>query len=294
MSRSHYYCHNSNNYNDKCPGDISYHHVSPNFNGDYDFDKIFHKEPQVTPSNPITTSTTLAGPVQTTPDPSQLNYISTPVIVAIVLGVCIVIVLSLFVYMHMRRHHRRTMANVKGDVANFNLSPSFGVLGTTDHDTIAKTIVDQTTIAQRQIFAIPGHLLMSLDDDLRVRDSLTAGGGGDIMLAELLSSTSTSANLTQVVVKFLRKDQNVDDVAVKAIWQQEISILWSFHGARNIAKLIGYIENPMGIVLKRYICSLHEDIHGSQNNLTLQRTFGFAIDIANGMTGAPRRRSSPF
>ena len=101
---------------------------------------------------------------------------------------------------------------------------------------LLKTVTNDTIIKLGPTFAMPGHLLFDFQNDLRIIADLAEGGGGSIKLAEMLYNplenvVHVDSQPKNVIVKLLKSsneshDDSTVDLNLRAIWQQEISILW--------------------------------------------------------------------
>jgi len=103
----------------------------------------------------------------------------------------------------------------------------------TKMDDLFRTVTNETIVKFGPTFAMPGHLLFSLANDLRIVADLAEGGGGTIKLAEILTATIGDTNQKNVILKLLKSSNELADASTsaaeantRAVWQQEICILW--------------------------------------------------------------------
>jgi len=96
---------------------------------------------------------------------------------------------------------------------------------------LLKTVMNDTIVKYGPTFAIPGHLLFDFQKDLRIVKDLAEGGGGAVKLAQLLTVSQENEQNNQVILKLIKssEDGTFDskmDLMAKAVWQQEICIMW--------------------------------------------------------------------
>ena len=94
-----------------------------------------------------------------------------------------------------------------------------------------KTVTNETIIKFGPTFAMPGHFLCDFEKDLRIISDVAEGGGGAIKLAEMLNSFQGDLDEKEVILKLIKSSQTWEDgpklcLDARAIWQQEICIMW--------------------------------------------------------------------
>ncbi len=128
--------------------------------------------------------------------------------------------------------------------------------------------------------SIPGYLQIDYAKDIRQRKVLAKGGFGIAYLADALNSKLKDfGNI--VVVKVLKKEV-MTEKDIK-LFQQEVSLMEYFKKERNIAKILGYSENPYAIVMKYYNLGSLSNWFKNKEPKTKFHVLALSHDIASGV-----------
>ena len=125
--------------------------------------------------------------------------------------------------------------------------------------------------------ALPGAILTDFNKDIKLLEVLMKGGSATLYLAEILSPNlkTRGDGDFKCVVKILKEGRSttecrslmntidkMEEEDVIATFNHEVAILWMFHLSRYIIKILGYSDNPRGIIMKNYpMGSLHDLVH---------------------------------
>jgi len=186
-------------------------------------------------------SCSLATPIATSHTNNDLPMSTLAIIIALSLAGLAFILLIIFI-IHIIRKGRKNEFIKQDTVLDPSVPTPLDASQTSSSlamvlTDFGKTVPNDTIIKLGPSFAMPGHLLRVLDEDVRIIDHITEGGGGAIKLAEMLSHSTILDNhihkteelRQEVVLKLMKNTENdrneVDDNS-KAVWQQEISIMW--------------------------------------------------------------------
>eukprot|EP00158_Paraphelidium_tribonemae_P007190 Partr_v1_DN28146_c1_g1_i1_m55315 putative protein kinase kinase kinase len=127
---------------------------------------------------------------------------------------------------------------------------------------------------------LPGGLQVDGNSAYRMEKELARGGGGRVSIATAFEEILKQYG-SKVIVKIPNSTQ-MDERAL-GLFHQEIALMNAFKRHKNIAKLLGYSENPYAIVLKYYS-------HGSLKKWILAHpgkrklAFAFMQDISTGIS----------
>ena len=110
---------------------------------------------------------------------------------------------------------------------------------------------------------LPAFLLLDYTTDLRPDARLSAtGSAGGIFRGNLLEPDAIQRNGGEVVaMKEMVDWPTMSDEDNIARFQQELAMLWALNFHPNIAKLVGYTENPRTVVVKLYPTDLFRYLH---------------------------------
>jgi serine/threonine protein kinase len=124
---------------------------------------------------------------------------------------------------------------------------------------------DCTLMTGRAVIALPGFLKIDYHGDLRPARVVAEGGGGVVYEAELMNEHLQFKYQTKLVaVKLVKNPGSWTDEETLANFRQEVSIMWSLHEHPNIMPILGYTEEPMGIVMPYYAFGMMDIIRGKQ------------------------------
>jgi tRNA A-37 threonylcarbamoyl transferase component Bud32 len=143
-------------------------------------------------------------------------------------------------------------------------------------------IFSSTEIPSEIGLSLPGYLKIDYATDVRQKSVISQGGFGIAYVADALTPPLQQFG-TQIVVKVLKKPQmSAKDVQ---IFHLEVSLMEYFKKETNIAKILGYSEDPFAIAMKYYE-------HGSLRSWLVKRSgnvksknhlIAFTWDIASGL-----------
>ena len=138
--------------------------------------------------------------------------------------------------------------------------------------------------------SVPGHLMVEdLNEfvefsDVKDLSSHKTGGTAHVVMGKLRNSKDVHKHgFFDVAVKFFHSNAE-NHKSFYANFRYEVSLMSALPDSPYLAKLIGYTENPMVIIMKRYLSSLAECLEqpGFFKDYETRR-FKASIEIALGM-----------
>eukprot|EP00158_Paraphelidium_tribonemae_P007298 Partr_v1_DN28186_c1_g2_i6_m55301 len=138
----------------------------------------------------------------------------------------------------------------------------------------------ETAFSATEGLYLPGGLRVIASTAYRVEQEIAKGGGGSVWLATAFEQELAKFG-TAVIVK-IPNFPAMNDRQV-ALFHQEISLMHAFSRQPNIAKLLGYTDDPYSMILKYYqYGSLKNWINAG--NQSIRQSTAFIKDIAWGIT----------
>ena len=135
-------------------------------------------------------------------------------------------------------------------------------------------------------FAVPGYLNFEINVDVKL-DSKPLGEGGT---AQVYQATFMNPKLIEIaksttgIVKLIQMDSSKavslkgDDVFY------EIAVMNSLGYHRNIVQFLGYMENPLAVIMKRYFQDLKAALQIPAFGSSMCICYNVALDVARGMS----------
>ena len=215
-------------------------------------------------------------------------------IIFIIVGATLLVVLMIIYFAQKTRQERtefgfETPKNDRStDALNQNqstISLDTTVLKTTILATQTTTKTFGTTSTKAGALAdqglyIPGFLFVQEGVDFTHGRNLARGGTGYVNLGTAVSSQLTKYG-EPVIIKELYKMRNEAD---KDSFHQEVAIMYMCRDHLNIAKILGYSEDPHCIIIKYYEnASLEHWIISPVKIKTKDILVRFASDVSNGL-----------
>eukprot|EP00158_Paraphelidium_tribonemae_P007299 Partr_v1_DN28187_c7_g1_i1_m55790 len=197
-------------------------------------------------------------------------------LLAVLLGVLLAV--TTCVSVKLLRNRAKIIESPTSDVISTTLSS----LQLDDYSTSVTTFSNtgETTLATTsKAVYLPGGLKVDGIVAYRTIRELVRGGGGSVWLATAFDPALNEFGDT-VIVKIPNAKQ-MNERAL-ALFRQEVALMNAFKRCENIAKLLGYAENPYSIILKYYPTgSLSKWINSGHR--VLQQAHAFMKDISAGL-----------
>ncbi|KCV69245.1 serine/threonine protein kinase [Fonticula alba] len=117
-----------------------------------------------------------------------------------------------------------------------------------DDRTVMNTLVD---------LAVPGFLLFSLNEDVRLADDQQVGAGAQARILDATAVTPALADRARgapLVLKMLHPAGTPGALPAEhaeIMFRNELSIIWALQASPNIVRLIGYTSAPSALILGR-------------------------------------------
>ncbi|KCV69816.1 serine/threonine protein kinase [Fonticula alba] len=145
---------------------------------------------------------------------------------------------------------------------------------------------DMTVLNTVMDLSLPGFLLLSFQEDLRVTgDAASSGTQGGIFPAEPLKpELITAAGDSSIVVKLLSAEPSpsLAEAHVQAMFENELSILWALQQSPNVVRMLGYTQAPRAIVMVREATDL-DSLLGSDSPLDAANALALVRGMALGL-----------
>ncbi len=206
----------------------------------------------------------------------------------------VIILVAIFIFVFCtgfciyRSNSKRTLQSSEKEtsyrITSFSLSSSTSYtqsssMGSSRTQTTS-TAFSTTVLPEELGLAVPGYLQINFVKDLRQTKVLAQGGFGIVSLADAFNSRLTVFG-PQVIVKQLKKDVITEkDVQM---FRQEVALMEYFKPHPNIAKILGYSENPICIVMKFYKYGSLTSLLKQSNCRTKRACIIFCMDILCGL-----------
>ena len=127
--------------------------------------------------------------------------------------------------------------------------------------------------------SIPGFLKFNFQSSMRIVKVLASGGSGQVSVAYPMTP-----ELKTYGDKIVSKNLNVKNQTEMNSFYQEISLTYFLQPNKNIARFLGFTENPYCILMKYYERGpLDAWISNSRELKSKRIMHGFLMDIASGL-----------
>eukprot|EP00158_Paraphelidium_tribonemae_P006761 Partr_v1_DN27962_c0_g1_i1_m11813 putative protein kinase kinase kinase len=124
-------------------------------------------------------------------------------------------------------------------------------LMTTHLSAISTATTKATTLVAKNVIAKPGYLKYQFGEDFSISHKIAEGGSGDISLGRSLNESMYPRG-SEIIIKAFKENENLAE-ALEDQFIQEVAVLALLRSHRNIAKIVGYCDEPAMIVMKYYI-----------------------------------------
>jgi len=132
--------------------------------------------------------------------------------------------------------------------------------------------------------ALPGFLLLTLDQQVRCEEPLSKGGSGVIFFGSLLDPSLIQRHRTEkVAIKMMPTAHGFSEEEADRLFEREVSIMWSLSFHKSITTLVGYCESPRCLITRLYERDLYALLHESKTPITLKQKEILLLDIAHGL-----------
>ena len=169
-----------------------------------------------------------------TPDSSSSSSPTiNPLIIIIVIVIVVIVLLSIIATMILYKIRRQRGQLLKHEYLKMSMAAMMN--DSIKSSDLLKTVTNETIIKFGPTFSMPGHLMFTLAENFRIIHDIGEGGGGSIKLAEMLTLPQEVKDVDlkkkNVVLKFIKsgdesKENSNDELNARAVWQQEICIMW--------------------------------------------------------------------
>eukprot|EP00158_Paraphelidium_tribonemae_P008242 Partr_v1_DN28524_c1_g1_i2_m73000 putative Inherit from NOG: VSP with INR len=219
------------------------------------------------------------------PSISDINHGLASNVMIYAIGVaCVILIISFSIYMRQKISSRQTSFKSTVSIAEYDfaststkdVAPSDRTFFSTTSDATPTT--GATTFAEAAL-SIPGYLQVT-DVDFIEEKFISKGGFGSVHLAKAtLESLRTYGD--RVVIKKMSAKKPTKSHA--DAFHQELAIMCFLRNSKYIAKLLGYVEMPMIIIMKYYSGGSLLDWLMNGKIKSKQMQLSFIEDIANGL-----------
>ena len=134
-----------------------------------------------------------------------------------------------------------------------------------------------TTIFSNNALSIPGYLKLNANTDFTMEGQVGKGATAQVYKARVINPLLISKHgVTEAAVKLMPKvDQNS--------FNFEIALMGSIPASPYIVLFLGYIDDPFGIIMKMYACSLKDILFNEAIDVTQENKKQFVSDVAKGI-----------
>ncbi len=147
----------------------------------------------------------------------------------------------------------------------------------TENSTNNTTMMTVGAETVHQGLALPGFLEVKAGAHFRLRKEIARGGMGSVWLGDGFKSELTIYGTKIIVKQNLTMQMSERE---KAIFQQEVSIMHYLRTSKNIAKILGYSENPHCIIMKYYPTGSLESWLNNSVVTTRKQNHSFMIEVS--------------
>jgi hypothetical protein len=144
----------------------------------------------------------------------------------------------------------------------------------------ATDMTDATQFVTEMGISVPGYLQFNYNSDIRIEKVLTKGGGGTIYIAQAMNP-KLSVYGDKVIVKEMR--YTIESEEVKNQFNLELSLMEYFKECPYVAKVLGYTEVPLCLIMKQYKFGSLRTYLNSDAKRFLAVSLIFSQDIAAGI-----------
>ena len=140
-----------------------------------------------------------------------------------------------------------------------------------------------TLVPGEKGLAIPVFFECNFGIDVRVSQPIAKGGFSTVSIGQPLKA-SLRGHGDQVIFKQLTNIEDKDKEKVLKTFYQEIAIMAYLGDHPNIAKILGYCQNPPSLIMKFYpYGSLSQYLDNRENRLSKRGVIYFGLDISRGL-----------
>ena len=131
--------------------------------------------------------------------------------------------------------------------------------------------------------AVPGFLEVDINECLEIEDEnggqlARAGGTAHVVKARVSDGRlAEQYNCSKVAVKLFGSNQKLDS------FRYEVTLMGALPDSPYLVKILGYCENPMGIIMKYYPLGLDHILALKDKYKDARTRVRMALDIATGM-----------
>ena len=177
------------------------------------------------------------------------------------------------------RSNRKLKAKAAATAA-INFSSTFEDSNTTQGNT-SVSLAGQTTLVGDQLLSVPVFIKFSNSLDFRKQLLIAQGGGGSVYLGLGFNSKLQDNGENSIIVKEIHMNSKNG----QSEFFQEISVMWALKDCINIARMLGYSDNPNCILLRHYkYGSLEAYLQSlAQNTISRGLMYSLLHGIANGL-----------
>ena len=206
--------------------------------------------------------------------------------IMIVGGFAIVVLVLLVTYLTFRQKKHKTTQSTE----NYSVTAERRMNGdqTTESTTITAvttSMAGTTTLVPKESgLAVPAFLECNFGTDVRVSEEIAKGGFSTVSIGQPLKA-NLRGHGDKIIVKQLINIAEKDKERVLATFYQEIAIMAYLGDHPNIAKLLGFCQNPHSIIMKYYPQgSLSQWLQEPGNRMSKAHVIIFSQDIARGLS----------
>eukprot|EP00158_Paraphelidium_tribonemae_P005950 Partr_v1_DN27600_c0_g1_i4_m30176 putative Inherit from NOG: hedgehog protein len=206
---------------------------------------------------------------------SKYRIYAIVVVVLLVLMICIILK-----FLCCRKKGNLPVADEVKSVKSDTTSTVVSEFQSSDSSTMTFSNGQTTFTTQNISLYLPGGLRVDSREAYRLETAIAQGGGGSVWIATAFEPILKEFG-EKVVVK-IPNAKMMNERAI-ALFHQEVSLMNAFKRNQNIAKLLGYSDNPHSIILKHYPCGTLSKWFSSWTR-TKRQSHAFASDISTGIS----------
>ncbi|KAI3631434.1 hypothetical protein MIR68_010924 [Amoeboaphelidium protococcarum] len=185
---------------------------------------------------------------------------------ALIAGIAVIALIAIGATCFVMKRRMRTMSRkTKGSSMVDQSTLSTMSHSVTHTGAYAGTQMQSPTLVASNIIAVPAFMLAQCGIDFRTSFLLTKGGVGSIYLAEVLNPSLQQRVPAGTKLLFKQISDSARGMSDnnRAIFLQELSIMYRFKDDPRFAYIYAYSEEPAGLLLRFYeLGSMKDYIHG--------------------------------
>lgn len=212
-------------------------------------------------------------PVLAKPSTITGNFLLFLVLIAIVC-VCILILAGLCLWKC--RQSRRSKKNQNVEQSDSTTISTYVSIEST-------TSMGMTMINDKTEFAVPGFLQFKAGAEFRWHKSIAKGGGGEVFLGDALIPRLQEFGPT-IIVKVASKSRGSLELCLSQAFDQEISVMHLLGRHKNIARLLGWCEEPVSMLMKYYKLGALDHFIKNGKVFSKGLKLDFMLDVARGLS----------